>query len=80
MAAQAVPLVPGSVDANGNTLGTVDPNQGTVIYSASYDVENRFMGTAAVGGMIPGNYQYSYAPGNKRVCAAISGAAVLPRF
>jgi RHS repeat-associated protein len=57
----------GSVDANGNTLGTVDPNQGTVIYSASYDVENRFMGTAAVGGMIPGNYQYSYAPGNKRV-------------
>jgi RHS repeat-associated protein len=57
----------GSVDANGNTLGTVDPDQGTVIYSASYDVENRFMGTAAVGGMVPGNYQYSYAPGNKRV-------------
>ena len=37
----------GSVDANGNTLGLVDPDQETQITSAEYDVENRFVGTGA---------------------------------
>jgi len=57
----------GSVDANGNTLGTVDPEQESRITSVDYDVENRYTGTALSGGIVPGNYQYSYAPGNKRV-------------
>ena len=56
----------GSVDANGNTLGLVDPDQETQITSAEYDVENRFVGTGASFFFFSG-YQYSYAPGNKRV-------------
>ena len=56
----------GSVDANGNTLGLVDPDQETQITSAEYDVENRFVGTGASFSYYSG-YQYSYAPGNKRV-------------
>ena len=56
----------GSVDANGNTLGLVDPDQETQITSAEYDVENRFTGTGASFSYFSG-YQYSYAPGNKRV-------------
>ena len=56
----------GSVDANGNTLGLVDPDQETQITSAEYDVENRFVGTGATFSYYSG-YQYSYAPGNKRV-------------
>ena len=56
----------GSVDANGNTLGLVDPDQETQITSAEYDVENRFVGTGASFSYFSG-YQYSYAPGNKRV-------------
>ena len=56
----------GSVDANGNTLGTVDPDQDTQITSVDYDVENRFVGTGASFSYYSG-YEYSYAPGNKRV-------------
>jgi RHS repeat-associated protein len=56
----------GSVDANGNTLGTIDPYQDTQINSADYDVANRFVGTGASFSYTSG-YQYSYAPGNKRV-------------
>lgn len=41
----------GSVDANGNTIA---------VTGAVYDVENRFTGVGY-------NYQYAYAPGNKRV-------------
>jgi RHS repeat-associated protein len=55
-------------DPTTNHLGSVDLNGNTyAVTNASYDVENRFTGTAVIGGNFPGNYQYSYAPGNKRV-------------
>ena len=47
-----------TVDANGNTYA---------VTNAAYDVENRLTGTPFYN--TPGTYQYSYAPGNKRVGA-----------
>ena len=66
-------------DPNTNHLGAVDANGNTLITNGFYDVENRFTGTLAPGAMIPGSYQYSYAPGNKRVwrgVVATSGASL----
>ena len=53
----------GSTDANGNTLynGYID----------CYDVENRFTGPGGFYGA--GSFQYSYAPGNKRVWRGVFG-------
>ena len=36
-------------------------------YHLTYDVSNRLVSGYEYGGLRPGNYQYAYAPGNKRV-------------
>ena len=60
----------GSVDANGNTLGLVDPDQETQITSAEYDVENRFVGREPRFSYFSG-YQYS-----SRLATSASGAEI----
>ena len=47
-------------DANGNTTTAQAPP-----YTLTYDVSNRL--ASGGGGLQQGNYQYAYAPGNKRV-------------
>ncbi len=51
----------GSVDANGNTIGNITPAGGINLTASAYDVENRMTGIGT------GVFQYSYAPGNKRI-------------
>ena len=60
-------------DPSTNHLGAVDSNGNSLYdgYIDCYDVQNRFTGPGGSYGA--GSFQYSYAPGNKRVWRGVFG-------